>query len=132
MSFLNKYINTDRKEKANVTAVVEESNKDDAESIQDNGGIDVESESATGNTETCQRSTLSSTKKQAAATVLQEYLCFKQNRNKTSTKNDALHKYFDGVEETVRTFPYHLHIQVKSQVSNIIHNAEYKIASGAF
>lgn len=70
------------------------------------------------------RSRTSAPVQTSASTALQEYLNYK--RSMESKKEDHLTKHFDGVEETVRIFPPHLQIKIKSQISTILHSAEYE------
>lgn len=58
----------------------------------------------------------------ATSVALQEYLNYK--KTKTHEQKDHLTKYFQAVEETVRTFPAMLQIEVKSKISEILHQAE--------
>lgn len=131
ISFVNKYINSYRKEKTNVAGAAEDREMDDSE--EDSNDIDVKSEFIPKDSSTClkspqqQKTTATPT---FAATVLQEYLCFKNN-DEALSKNDALQKYFAGIQETVQAFPTHLHIEAKSQIFSIIQNMKYEIESGA-
>nr|XP_012214448.1 PREDICTED: uncharacterized protein LOC105667308 [Linepithema humile] len=49
---------------------------------------------------------------------------FEECQRSKDKSSDHLAKYFMSVEETVRTFPPHLQIKVKTQISNILHNAD--------
>lgn len=60
----------------------------------------------------------------ATSIALQEFVDYKKNRS--HVKADHLTKYFQATEETVRTFPILLQIEVKSKISQIIHEAELK------
>lgn len=66
----------------------------------------------------------SSVKETPTSVALQEYVNYK--KSKIHTPKDHLTKYFQSVEESVRTFPPILQIQVKSKISEIIHEAELK------
>ncbi|KAG8297679.1 hypothetical protein J6590_030190 [Homalodisca vitripennis] len=70
------------------------------------------------------------------AAVFQEYVNLKKqqlnNKSLEVTRGDHLTKYFQGVEETVRTLPPELQIRVKSNISRIIHDAELEAISGSY
>lgn len=62
----------------------------------------------------------------SAAEMLRQYLNMKAA---TSTEaaypnEDHLTKYFQSIEETVRTLPPRIQIRLKSQISELVHNAE--------
>lgn len=51
-------------------------------------------------------------------------MCSTKKKNKIQVSKDHLTKYFQAIEETIRTFPPTLQIHVKSKISGIIHKAE--------
>lgn len=61
----------------------------------------------------------------AVSQVLQEYLG-ERKRLKTEKNTDHLKKFFESMEETVRTFPPSLQIEVKSKVFKLVSEYEYK------
>lgn len=63
-----------------------------------------------------------------SAAVMREYLHYKKERDSKKSV-DHLTKYFAGIEEVVRTFPTYLQIKVKSQISTLVHEAEYEAES---
>ncbi|VEN57991.1 unnamed protein product [Callosobruchus maculatus] len=63
----------------------------------------------------------------SASIAFQEYMEHKKLKNNKPA--DHLSKYFASVEETVRTFPLHLQIKIKSEFSSILHKAEYEAMS---
>lgn len=58
------------------------------------------------------------------AAVFQEYVNFKKQQILGNVTADHLTKYFQRVEETVRTLPKEIQIKVKSKISQIVHDAE--------
>ncbi|KAF5286310.1 hypothetical protein FQA39_LY04208 [Lamprigera yunnana] len=57
------------------------------------------------------------------AQVLQEYL---QTKNNTKTEGDAIEAFFKAMEQTVRTFPLPLQIDIKGKISNLDNEYEVK------
>lgn len=61
-----------------------------------------------------------------AADVFRDYINFKKANVTNSKPDDHLRKYFSSIEETVRNFPPHIQIQVKSDISSVVHKAEFE------
>lgn len=57
-----------------------------------------------------------------AAEMLHHYMNMKMNSPRAT--GDQLTKYFQSIEETVRTLPPSIQIRLKSQISQLVHNAE--------
>ncbi|XP_067000406.2 uncharacterized protein [Anabrus simplex] len=61
-----------------------------------------------------------------SAAIFKEFVELKKSRQSSlGQEGDHLRKYFQSVEETVRTFPPQLQVKIKSQISTIIHQAEF-------
>ncbi|CAG9762486.1 unnamed protein product [Ceutorhynchus assimilis] len=72
--------------------------------------------------------TLRKTKRKSnASEAFQKYMDYKKLKDNKPV--DHLTKYFASVEETVRTFPLHLQIKIKSEFSSILHKAEFEAMS---
>lgn len=62
-----------------------------------------------------------------SAAIFKEFVDLKKSRQSSlGQQGDHLRKYFQSVEETVRTFPPQLQVKIKSQISTIIHQAEFE------
>lgn len=61
----------------------------------------------------------------AVSEVLEKYLG-ERKRSKVDKNADHLKKFFETMEETVRTFPPGLQIEVKSRIYNLVSEYEYK------
>ena len=71
-----------------------------------------------------------------AAEMLRHYIDMKMSTNfppaSKIPSGDHLTKYFQSIEETVRTLPPHIQIRLKSQISQLVHNAELEAVSVNF
>ncbi|XP_030767854.1 transcription factor Adf-1-like [Sitophilus oryzae] len=61
-----------------------------------------------------------------AGEVLQDYNEHKKIKKDTKNEGDYLHKYFLAAEDTVRTFPVQLQIEIKQKFSQLLHEYELK------
>lgn len=109
-------------------------------SQEDGGSEEVDQDPASPNSEmpACPNSpavsTASSTAGSRRATkrpkptgeVLQEYIDLKMQKKDKKIEGDYLHKYFLSAEETVRTFPVQLQIEIKQKISQLLHEYEMK------
>lgn len=60
--------------------------------------------------------------------MLREYIDMKKSAN-VNPKFDQLGKYFQSIESTVRSLPPYIQIRLKSQISQLVHNAELEAVS---
>lgn len=71
-----------------------------------------------------------------AAEMLRHYINMKMSTNfppeSKIPSGDHLTKYFQSIEETVRTLPPHIQIRLKAQISQLVHNAELEAISANF
>lgn len=67
-------------------------------------------------------------KNDTAADVLRQYIDMKKSAN-VNSKIDQLSKYFQSIESTVRSLPPYIQIRLKSQISQLVHNAELEAVS---
>lgn len=66
----------------------------------------------------------------SAAEVLRHYMNMKNTATETKSSGDHLSKYFQSIEETVRTLPHITQIRLKTQISQLVHAAELEAISG--
>ncbi|KAF6216077.1 hypothetical protein GE061_000415 [Apolygus lucorum] len=121
------------------TQLDEESSQNDDDDFERNPqesvtGIDSGSRGKETSTPLSQRSSSQKSGTQlpsgSAAEMLRHYMAVKlskaaESQNVTSS-SDHLTKYFQSIEETVRTLPAPIQIRLKSQISQLIHDAEYE------
>jgi len=67
-------------------------------------------------------------KTDTAADMLRQYIDMKKSSN-INPKIDQLGKYFQSIESTVRSLPSYIQIKLKSQISQLVHNAELEAVS---
>lgn len=132
MEFLKPHITTRNEQLSNIQPIqspIDDDNTNSSEiygnSQHDEAGD--ESSLASSGTESSKKMTLwNKTKPQQkrtpTASVFKEYVDYK--KAKVDKHSDHLTKYFQSLEETIRTFPPKLQIEMKCKFSKILHEAE--------